>query len=144
MIEKYTQEEFIGSDIFERCEEIYLEKFFMEESYDLDDYSGLTYFTMIENDGLIGFGSYQDNDYLFIVETIFDDEFVYSDFHKQLVNHIVDQIKSLKRDKFFICSYQPSVEDSKFYQDLGFKIERDFGSFFPVGKDMTRFVLRLN
>ncbi len=36
MIKKYTQEEFKTSEIFKICEEIYLNKFFLENEFSLD------------------------------------------------------------------------------------------------------------
>ena len=131
---KLTQDELnSNTDLFEICNEIYLDKFYLEDEFTLDDISGLVFYFYYLDDIIIGFGSHQNNNAFYLIETIFFDEYMYTD------------IKSM--DDKLICAYQADEKDRDFYFDLGFTLYKDFAiqspGMFNDGFDQTRFVLEL-
>ena len=138
MIKLYKEEEFFGNiDIFNKCEKLYLNKFSKEKKLEFDNFGYSTFFTYEYKDNIIGFGYYHDNNYMYIVETIFNDEFKYLQYHKELLDHIINLIKQNKKP---IWAYQTLDEDYVFYINNGFKLLKDYELFFRKGFDMTRFI----
>jgi hypothetical protein len=133
---KYTQEEFEKSDEFLICEEIYLDKYFLEYEYSLDDLGDLLFYIYRLDNIIIGFGSIQIG-FLNIIDTNFIDEFKYSDRHIELVNHIIDDNKI--DDIYIHLSYR---DDYEFYLKMGFKLFKDYGQFFPIGLDRMRYSIK--
>lgn len=143
---KLTQDELnSNTDLFEICNEIYLDKFYLEDEFTLDDISGLVFYFYYLDDIIIGFGSHQNNNTFYLIETIFFDEYMYTDIQKELASHIISDIKSM--DDKLICAYQADEKDRDFYFDLGFTLYKDFAiqspGMFNDGFDQTRFVLEL-
>lgn len=142
MTKKYTQEQFLSSPEFEICEQIYLFKYYLEDSYSLEGISNLTFY-IVEKDGqIIGFGSRQDNDIFDIIDCNFKDKFEYSEQHTELLNLIVDEIREAKPEQV-ICLYQTLQNDCDFYLKSGFELYKDYGQdWFLPGSDVMRFVLK--
>lgn len=138
-IKKFTQEEFINSSEFFECEEIYLDKFFLEGKLSLDEFSNLTFYTHSKDGEIIGFGSYQKNNDLFdVADCTFANDWEYSEFHSELFNHILKDNSGSSK----ICLYQAFEEDMNFYLKWGLKLYKDYGGdWFPIGKDIMRYVL---
>lgn len=138
MIKEYTQEEFKTSEIFKICEEIYLNKFFLENEFSLEDISDLTFYTYHLDSEIIGFGTSQDNEFFNIVDMTFSEKWEHSDKQIDLLNHIIEDINRENKSVFL---YQTYERDYNFYLNLGFKLEKDYGNFFSQGKDIMRYVL---
>jgi hypothetical protein len=140
-----SQDEFSKSDeLNDICSEIYLNKFYREFEFSLDGISNLFFFLYYLNDEVIGFGTYQENSTFFLIDSIFVDDYIYSDRHKYLVNIILKEVNLITTDKI-VCLYQSDQEDCDFYLGLGFNLYKDYevqspGMFEP-GFDQTRFVL---
>jgi hypothetical protein len=138
MIEKYTQEEFISSEEFKSCQDIYLNKYFLEDKYSLDDISDMTFYIYKINDEIIGFASFQDNEYLNILDMNFDIKWRYSDKQIELLNYILDNVK-----KENIYVHQSYEEDYEFYLKMDFELYKDYGDFFMIGSDVMRYSMNL-
>lgn len=140
-IKKYTQEEFLKSSEFDKCNLIYSKKYPLENGIELEGYSNLSFYIYeIENE-IIGYGSYQINDMMYIVETIFTDEYKYKNEHISFLNYLLNIIKEEQINDNTIFSYQSMEEDLNFYINNGFKLYKDYGAFFESGYDNTRYIL---
>ena len=147
-IDKITQDEIIkNSELYNKCSYIYCDKFFYEDDFSLDDVSDLVFFLYYLNDEMIGFGTYQENSVFFLTDSIFIEDYIWGDHHKDLVKHIISEINSIKNNELMICAYQSEEEDRDMYFDLGFTLYKDFAiqspDMFVGGYDLTRFVLEL-
>ncbi len=147
MIKEYTQEEFENAhEVLSTCEDIYNEKYFKSD-FDLEGYSCLTFFTYELNNETIGFGSYQDNDYMFIIELIFKLKYQYSEYQDELFNHIMNEINKKNKDNVNIFVHQSTDEDYKYYLSRNFKLWKDYKEQTPSmfenieGVDVMRYVL---
>jgi len=149
-VDKITQDEFSeNEELYNICSDIYLDKFFSEFEFSLDGISNLVFFIYYLNDEIIGFGTYQENSSFILIDSLFKDEYVYGDHHKDLVKMIMDEVKLIDADKN-ICLYQSEQSDCDFYLSFGFTLYKDFSIQSPdmfeedSGRDYTRFVLELN
>jgi hypothetical protein len=138
MIEKYTQEEFISSEEFKSCQDIYLNKYFLEDEYSLDDISDMTFYIYKINNEIIGFASFQDNEYLNILDMNFIKKWEYSDKQIELLNYILSDVK--KDDIYVHQSYEGDYE---FYLKMNFELYKDYGNFFMIGSDVMRYSMKL-
>lgn len=139
-IKKYTQDQFIVSDEFEKCQDIYLDRFFLEDELSFEDISGVIVYTYTIEDDLIGFGTYQPNSAFYLIDIVFNDRWRFSDKHSELFNFIKNEILSIDPNQI-ICLYQTFEDDCKFYLNMGFNLYKDYGQFFKTGQDVMRFVL---
>ena len=146
-IKKITQDEFLKSEeIYNVCSDIYINKFFLEENFSLDDISGLLFFLYYINDEIVGFATHQDNTFFYLIDSVFKSEYMYSEHQKELVKNIIKEIKEVD-EEVLICAYQSTEEDKYFYINMGFTLYKDFSiqspGMFRTGLDLTRFVLEL-
>lgn len=139
-IKKYTQEEFLKSKEFEKCEEIYLDRFFLEDEISFEDVSNVLIYIYTFNNEIIGFGSYQPNSAFYLMDITFDTKWRFSEKHLDLFNFIKNEILTIEPN-VLICLYQTYEDDYKFYLNQGFNLYKDYGQFFPPGLDKMRFVL---
>lgn len=141
MIKKLSQEEFSNSEYFDICADLYEEKYFFEE-FNLDDLSNLTFFIFILNGEIIGFGSHQVSEYMNVVETLFSEGHQYSDYHSELLQFILNDIKDLETSTY---AHQSIQSDYEFYLKNGFKLWKDYGeSIQLIGQDTMRWSLILD
>jgi len=76
---------------------IYSKKYPLENGIELEGYSNLSFYIYeIENE-IIGYGSYQINDMMYIVETIFTDEYKYKNEHISFLNYLYDSSKKTQK-----------------------------------------------
>jgi hypothetical protein len=146
-IKKITQDEFLKSEeIYNVCSDIYINKFFLEKNFSLDDISGLLFFLYYINDEIVGFATHQDNTFFYLIDSVFNPEYLYSEHQKELVESVIKEIKELD-DDVLICAYQSTEEDKDFYTNMGFTLYKDFSiqspAMFKKGLDLTRFVLEI-
>jgi hypothetical protein len=136
-IVKFEQDEFLNQiEIFDLCQDIFLTKFVLEDGYDLDGYSDLSFYVQYLDEKIIGFGSLQSSIFYTIDITLLED-FEFSDIHLELLNHILNDCLEEKS----VYLYQAREIDSNFYLKNGFELYKDYGQFFPEGLDKTRFIL---
>jgi hypothetical protein len=146
-VKKISQEEFLkNEEIYNICNDIHINKFFLEECISLDGISGILFFLYYINDEIVGFATYQDNTFFYLIDSIFTTEYMYSEHQKELVKGIIKEIKEID-DNMLICAYQATEEDKDFYIDMDFSLYKDFSiqspGMFRKGLDLTRFVLEL-
>ena len=136
-ISKFRQDEFLNQEeVFDISQDIFLTKFILEDEYDLDGYSDLSFYVLYLDEKIIGFGSLQSSIFYTIDITLLE-EFEFTDIHLDLLSHILNDCL----DKQSVCLYQAREIDSNFYLKNGFKLYKDYGQFFPEGLDKTRFIL---
>lgn len=139
MIKKYTQEEFINNeDVFQKCEEIFLEKFYLEVILDCEEVNDLTFFTMEKDEKIIGWGSYQTG-LFYVIEIVFEREYEGTHYQIELLKHLINEIG----EEESIYVYQAFNRDYEFYYKNGFELYKDYGQFFTPGSDYTRYILQL-
>lgn len=137
MFKEYTQEEFINNkDVFQRCQEIFLEKFYLEKNLNCDEISDLTFFTVELDEKIIGWGSYQSG-FFYVIEIVFEKEYEDTHYQIELLKHLIDEIGEKS-----IYVYQAFERDHRFYLQNGFELYKDYGQFFDEGLDLTRFVMQ--
>jgi hypothetical protein len=137
-IQRYTQEEFLNLFIFEICANLYEDKYFLEE-FSLDGYSDLVFFTYTIDKKIVGFGSHQISSYMCVVDTLFVPEYKYSEHHKELLNHIIDELKDLKQSIF---AHQSLETDYEFCLDNGFVLEKKYELPYDIdGLDVMKYCL---